>query len=180
MDSRPATSRLVALTATAGYLLALLGAVDPLEGSVAVALGCGLVALHAWLTPVPQALRTYRVAVAVMAGLGVAALWVVSELGGFGGEEGVAGAWALLILPYPAALVALFSGPAAPRWVAWGGCAVGVGYVAIAAVIVLRPPPHGGNPIDAAALVGSLGLALLAACAARIAWQRQRQRGPKA
>ena len=180
MDSRSPNHRLVAFTATAGYLLALLGAVDPLEGSLAVALGCALVALHAWLNGAPRVLLAYRVAVAAMAAFGVAALWGISALGGFGGEEGVAGAWALLILPYPAALVALFSGPAAPRWVAWGGCAVGVGYVAIAAVIVLRPPPHGGNPIDTAALVGSLGLALLAACAARIAWQRQRQRGPKA
>ena len=165
-------SRLVALTGTAGHLLALLGAVDPLEGSVVVVIGCALVALHAWLTGVPRALLAYRTAVAVMAGFGVAALWGFSALGGFGGEEGVAGAWALFVLPYPAALVALFSGPAAPRWVAWGGCAVGAGYVAIAAVIVLRPPPHGGNPFDTAALVGSLGLALLAACAARMAWQR--------
>jgi len=164
--------RVIALTGTAGHLLALLGAVDPLEGSVVVVIGCALVALHAWLTGVPRALRAYRTAVAVMAGFGVAALWGFSALGGFGGEEGVAGAWALLVLPYPAALVALFSGPAAPRWVAWGGCAVGAGYVAIAAVIVLRPPPHGGNPFDTAALVGSLGLALLAACAARMAWQR--------
>ena len=180
MGGASTLSRLVALTATAGYLLALLGAVDPLEGSLAVALGCALVALHARLTGVPRVLLAYRVAVAAMAAFGVAALWSVSALGGFGGEEGVAGGWALLILPYPAALVALFSGPAAPRWVACGGCVVGAGYAAIAAVIVLRPPPHGGNPIDTAALVGSLGLALLAACAARIAWQRQRQRGPQA
>jgi hypothetical protein len=117
--------RVISLTGTAGHLLALLGAVDPLEGSVVVVIGCALVALHAWLTGVPRALLAYRTAVAVMAGLGVAALWGISALGGFGGEEGVAGAWALLVLPYPAALVALFSGPAAPRWVAWGGCAVG-------------------------------------------------------
>lgn len=169
----PAESHRATFTATVGYLLALLGAVDPLEGSVLVALGCALVALHAWLVGLPRPLRIYRLAVAVMAAFGVGALWAISALGGFGGSDGVATSWALLILPYPAALVALLSSSAAPRWVAFGGCVVGVGYLAIAIVVLLRSPPHGGSPLYTAGLVATLGLALLGACAARIVRQRR-------
>lgn len=165
-DSRP-----VRALGTVGHLLALVGAVDPLEGSVLVVLGCVLVALAAWRAGVPRALLAYRAGVAVMAVMGVTALWVISKLGGVGGEGGVHPAWAVLLLPYSAALVATFSGPAAPLWVAWGGCAVGSGYLAIAAIILLYPRPHSGP--DVAALLGSLGLALLAACAARIAMRRR-------
>ena len=39
MSLRPLASRLVPATGTLGHLLALLGAVDPLEGSVAVVAG---------------------------------------------------------------------------------------------------------------------------------------------
>ena len=68
MNHRPLMHRVISLTGTAGHLLALLGAVDPLEGSVVI--GCALVALHAWLTGVPRVLLAYRTAVAVMSGMG--------------------------------------------------------------------------------------------------------------
>lgn len=165
-------ARLVPATGTLGHLLALVGAVDPLEGSVLVVAGCLLVALHTWLSGSPRVLRAYRAGVAAMAAIGVAMLGFISSQGGLGGPEGVPLSWALLILPYPAALVAGFSGPGGPRWVAWGGCAVGVGYLGIAAVLVWRPPPQAADPADIAALLASLGLALLAACAARIAMRR--------
>ena len=173
MSLRPLASRLVPATGTLGHLLALLGAVDPLEGSVAVVAGCLLVALHAWLSGSARVLVAYRAGVAVMAAVGVSVLWFISSRGGLGGPEGVPISWAFLILPYPAALVAGFSGPGGPRWVAWGGCAVGVGYLGIAALLAWRPPPVAAVPADIAALLASLGLALLAACAARIAMRRR-------
>ena len=173
MSLRPLASRLVPATGTLGHLLALLGAVDPLEGSVAVVAGCLLVALHAWLSGSARVLVAYRAGVAVMAAVGVSVLWFISSRGGLGGPEGVPISWAFLILPYPAALVAGFSGPGCPRWVAWGGCAVGVGYLGIAAMLAWRPPPQAADPADIAALLASLGLALLAACAARIAMRRR-------
>ena len=166
-------SRLVSAAGTLGHLLALVGAVDPLEGSVLVVAGCVLVALHAWLAGSPRVLVAYRAGVAVMAATGVSMLWFISSRGGLGGPDGVPLSWALLILPYPAAMVAGFSGPGGPRWVAFGGCAVGLGYLGIAAVLAWRPPPQAADPADIAALLASLGLALLAACAARIAVRRK-------
>jgi hypothetical protein len=164
--------RLLGALGTLGHLLALLGAVDPLEGSVAVVAGCLLVALHAWLSGSARVLVAYRTGVAVMAAVGVAVLWFISSRGGLGGPDGVPMTWAFLILPYPAALVAGFSGPGGPPWVAWGGCAVGVGYLGIAAMLTWRPPPQAADPSEIAALLASLGLALLAACAARILLRR--------
>lgn len=169
---------------TAGHLIALIGAVDPLEGSWLVVLGCAMAALEAWMVRdghapgvrrAQRALLAYRSGVAVMAAAGVAVLWVTSEHGGFGGSEGVHPAWALLLLPYPAALVAAFCGPGAPRWVAWGGCVVGAGYMALAVLIMLRTIGRGDDEV--AALIGSLGLAMLAACAARITLRRRAERG---
>lgn len=172
MASPSRQARWLGALGTLGHLLALLGAVDPLEGSVAVVAGCLLVALHAWLSGAARVLVAYRAGVAVMAAVGVTVLWFISSRGGLGGPEGVPMSWAFLILPYPAALVAGFSGPGGPRWVAWGGCAVGVGYLGIAAMLAWRPPPQAADPSDIAALLASLGLALLAACAARIAMRR--------
>ena len=166
-------ARLVVAAGTLGHLLALLGAVDPLEGAVLVVAGFALVALHTWLGGAPRGLVAYRAGVAAMAAVGVAVLVFISSRGGLGGPAGVPVSWAWLILPYPAALVAGFSGPGGPPWVAWGGCAVGLGYLGIAAMLAWRPPPQVGDPADIAALLASLGLALLAACAARIMLRRQ-------
>jgi hypothetical protein len=163
--------RLLRALATVGHAMALIGAVDPLEGSPLVALGCVLVALAAWRARVLRALLVWRVAVAGMALMGVTALWVISYRGGVGGEAGLHPAWSVLMLPYAAALVAAFSGPAAPPWVAWGGGAVGAGYLAIAGIILLHPRPNSSPEV--AALLGSLGLALLAACVARIVMRRR-------
>ena len=38
---------------------------------------------------------------AILILIGVIALWVLSSLGGFGGESDLAWGWGLLILPYP-------------------------------------------------------------------------------
>jgi hypothetical protein len=40
-------------------------------------------------------------------------------------------------------------------------------------MLAWRPPPQAADPADIAALLASLGLALLAACAARIAMRRR-------
>jgi hypothetical protein len=44
-------------------------------------------------------------------------------------------------------------------------------------MLAWRPPPHAADPADIAALLASLGLALLAACAARIAMRRKTPSG---
>ncbi|MDG1571409.1 hypothetical protein OZ410_03720 [Robiginitalea sp. M366] len=84
----------------AGVVLVLLGTLDPLEGSLLIALGAGVLA---WVTHSyqdPHA-RYYKMAAGLI-GFGVAALWLLSALGGFGGKSTLANGWAVLLLPYPA------------------------------------------------------------------------------
>lgn len=83
----------------AGVILVLLGTLDPLEGSILILIGSGLLAFVTHLFPDPHA-RLYRLA-AILIAIGVVALWVLSSLGGFGGESDLSWNWGLLILPYP-------------------------------------------------------------------------------
>ncbi len=82
-----------------GVVLFLLGTLDPLEGSILILAGSVLLAVvtyhfgdayHKW----------YRLA-AILILFGVIALWILSALGGFGGEGGLGFGWGFLILPYP-------------------------------------------------------------------------------
>jgi hypothetical protein len=76
------------------------GALDPMEGSLLILPGAGLVALGAWR----RHSRHWRM-VAWAFGLiaiGVALLFGMSAIGGFGGNTGRSMWWALLLLPYPA------------------------------------------------------------------------------
>lgn len=82
-----------------GVVLFLLGTLDPLEGSVLILAGSILLAIVSHLFRDPQH-RWYRLA-AVLILFGVAALWILSAFGGFGGENDLAYGWAVLILPYP-------------------------------------------------------------------------------
>lgn len=83
----------------AGVLLTLLGALDPLEGSLLVALGSVVLAVVTRLFQDPHA-QYYRIA-AILIVLGGGALWGLSALGGFGGESDLAYGWSVLIAPYP-------------------------------------------------------------------------------
>ena len=83
-----------------GVVLVLLGTLDPLEGSILILAGSILLAIVSYLFRDPQH-KWYRIA-AMLILFGVLALWILSALGGFGGESELAYGWALLILPYPA------------------------------------------------------------------------------
>jgi hypothetical protein len=66
----------------------LIGAVEPMEGSVVILPGSGLVALGVFLGHSERRLIAYRVGVFILILVGVGALWVLSWLGGFGGKSG--------------------------------------------------------------------------------------------
>ena len=83
----------------AGVVLVLLGTLDPLEGSILVVIGSVVLAVVTRLFRDPHA-RYYRMA-AILILVGVAALWVLSAFGGFGGDSTLSYGWAILILPYP-------------------------------------------------------------------------------
>jgi hypothetical protein len=92
-------NRLVAV----GLVAMVVGAVDPLEGSLLTLLGIALVAIGARLGHSRhQALLDWSLALVTA---GVVALWALSAVGGFGGNTGRSNWWALVLLPYPAGWV---------------------------------------------------------------------------
>ena len=82
-----------------GLALMVLGALDPLEGSVVILLGSALVAGGAFISP-PHRYRLPLTALVLIA-IGVAALFGLSALGGVGGSTGRSYWWLLLCVTYP-------------------------------------------------------------------------------
>lgn len=83
----------------AGLLGMVVGALDPMEGSLVILPATGVTALGALLAQSRQRLRLY--AAFVMVAVGVGALFGLSAYGGLGGQSGHSMWWGLLILPYP-------------------------------------------------------------------------------
>lgn len=88
------------LTAVGGAAM-ILGALDPLEGSLVILAGCGLILAGAFMGEVSRPPRTYWAAVFALVALGVGAMFVLSFLGGVGGGTGRSLWWGLVVLPYP-------------------------------------------------------------------------------
>jgi len=99
----PTNRRWSRILAVAGLVVMLLGAVDPLEGSLVILPGSALLAIAAWLGQSRQRKVLYWALVAVAAGVGV--MWGMTAMGGIGGSTGRSMWWALLLLPYPAGWV---------------------------------------------------------------------------
>ena len=83
-----------------GLVLMLIGFLDPLEGSLIIAPGTGLVALGAFLGKTRGRMLAYWGFGLMVVGMG--ALWGLSAIGGIGGDTGRSMWWGLLLLPYPA------------------------------------------------------------------------------
>jgi len=82
-----------------GIIALIIGAIDPLEGSVVILAGSALVALSTWLTHDRH--RKIFLASLIMIVIGVGFMFYLSSLGGFGGESNLSWWWGILILPYP-------------------------------------------------------------------------------
>lgn len=82
-----------------GIIAMILGAIDPLEGSVLVVLGSTLLGLSTYL----KRDRHWKIFLisTLLIFVGVIFLFYFSSLGGFGGESKLSAWWGLLILPYP-------------------------------------------------------------------------------
>ena len=83
-----------------GTLLMILGAIDPLEGSVIILPGVVMVALGAFLGG-SRHTRMLAWAASLVA-LGVALLFALSARGGIGGPNGLPWWTLVILLPYPA------------------------------------------------------------------------------
>jgi hypothetical protein len=82
-----------------GVLAMLLGALDPLEGSVVILAGSACAAVGASLGQSRHTkLLSWSFALVLV---GVGAMWAWSEVGGIGGTTGRSMWWALTMLPFP-------------------------------------------------------------------------------
>jgi len=82
-----------------GLVAAVVGAVDPLEGSVVIVAGAALIAFAAWLGNSRHRRLLYWSFALVAVGVGV--MFALSAVGGVGGRSGHSWWWIALLLPYP-------------------------------------------------------------------------------
>jgi hypothetical protein len=86
-----------------GLVLMVLGAVDPLEGSIAIVAGSAMAAAGAYLGRSKYRSMLFRAFGLILTG--VAIMFGMSAMGGIGGSTGRSMWWALTLLPYPAGWV---------------------------------------------------------------------------
>lgn len=154
---------------TAGFTGMILGGIDPMEGSVIIALGCGLILLGVHLGDYERPLVMYRAWVFALTAIGVAALWGLSLVGGIGGASDFSLWWGLFVLPYPFAWSAGIWGPGSPRWVAWLGIGVSAWYLAIFAMTLRSTLTIGVDEADIAGfLLGIIGALTISGCIYRL------------
>jgi hypothetical protein len=92
-------SRMPRFLVIAGLLIMLLGAVDPLEGSLLILPGSGLLAVGAYLGKTTHRKPLLWSFALVL--VGVSAMFLLSAYGGIGGNTGRSYWVGLVILPYP-------------------------------------------------------------------------------
>lgn len=90
-----------------GGTLMVIGCIDPLEGSVIILLGSALVSLGLYLEKASKRVFRYWLSVFLLLLVGVIALFGISSVGGI---PPLAIWWALLIIPYPIALLMMLGG----------------------------------------------------------------------
>lgn len=98
MNSKTFWSRLLKIV---GGTAMLVGTLDPMEGSLLILPGSGLVALGVLLGGGDRGAVLYWVWTSILIVVGVGALFGLSSIGGFGGTSGRSMWWGLLIMPYP-------------------------------------------------------------------------------
>ena len=165
MNSRMVLSRILLVC---GGLAMLIGAVDPMEGSLLILPGSGLVALGTYLGQAERWLIAFRVGVFILIAIGVGALFGLSAVGGIGGRSGHSMWWGLLILPYLIGWSLGIWGPGSLRWMTWLGIPVGLWYLRIF-TMALRGGAHAGVRWTGPFMViATLGLVTIGGCIYRL------------
>ena len=85
-----------------GGIAMMLGTIDPLEGSLLILSGSGLVALGTFLAGKDHRTVLYWTWAFILIAVGVGAMFALSAMGGIGGKSGHSIWWGILVLPYPA------------------------------------------------------------------------------
>jgi hypothetical protein len=96
MDKRLRWARILVII---GLVVMVIGIIDPLEGSLIILPGIALVTIGTFLGKGRR--RKLLLWAFCLAAAGIAALWIISSMEGFGGTTGVSSWWALTLLPYP-------------------------------------------------------------------------------
>lgn len=144
-----------------GSIALLLGGLDPLEGSVLILIGSGLVATGTFFGHGEHRLVRYRAFVFLFITVGVAALWGLSAAGGLGGKSGHSLWWGLLLLPYLIGYPMAIVGPGHPRWFLCLGIGVGLWYLALCRMVL---PKETGLAL----ILAIIGLVTIGGCIIRL------------
>ena len=107
MNARRLWSRILL---TIGGIAMLVGTLDPLEGSLLILPGSGLVALGMFVGKKDRRTLFYWVWAFILIAVGVGAMFVLSAFGGIGGKSGHSMWWGISILPYPVGWLMTFAG----------------------------------------------------------------------
>lgn len=98
MNARMIWSRILKVV---GGIAMMVGALDPMEGSLLILPGSGLVALGMHLGGKDRQTVRYWTWVFILIAAGVTAMFGLSAVGGIGGGSGHSMWWGILMLPYP-------------------------------------------------------------------------------
>jgi hypothetical protein len=110
MNSRTLWPRILKVL---GSIAMILGTLDPLEGSLLILPGSGLVALGMYLSGKDRRTVLYWVWTFILIAVGVGAMFALSAVGGIGGKSGRSMWWGVLMLPYPAGWLLALAGSVA-------------------------------------------------------------------
>jgi len=149
-----------------GSIGLLAGGLDPMEGSVLILIGSGLVALGTFLGQGERRLIRYRALVFLLLAIGVAALWGLSAVGGIGGKSGLSMWWGLLLLPYLIGWPMAIVGPGNPRWFLCLGIGVGLWYLALCGMVLSRSSKEAS--VGLGIIIAAIGLAVVGGCIIRL------------
>lgn len=144
-----------------GYGSMLLGALDPLEGSLLILMGSGLVLFGTLISANQRPWLGSRAGVFALVALGIGVMWVLSTFGGIGGDAGVSVGWGILIVPYAVGWLWGICGAGAPRWVLRVGVVVGVWYLVLSGLL-LNERESGINVVSA--VTALFGIVTLVGC----------------
>jgi len=170
MNTRSFWSRILIIV---GGIAMLVGAVDPMEGSLVILPGSGLFALGTFLSQTDRRLIAFRLWVFVLIAIGVGALWGLSMVGGIGGKSGLSMWWGVLILPYLIGWCIGIWGPGSPRWLLMLGIVVGLWYLAILAMVVKGSGhQHGAMSALAGITIGTIGALTIGGCITALVTRR--------
>lgn len=161
-NARSLSSRILT---TVGGIGMVVGGIDPLEGSILIFAGSGLMALGAFLGQSERRFITYRLWVFILIAIGLGAVVGLSMVGGFGGSSGRSMWWGVLVLPYLIGWSMGIWGPGSARWLLWLGIGVGLWYVAIFVMSLTQGRlQHAGAMI----VFATLGVLTIGGCVNRL------------